>query len=265
MAYTLKVSEEEIARYRQMAETAHAEEGDAWRAAGFVPGARVADVGCGPGLTLCRLATAVAPNGEAVGVEGNAETAETATEILKREGITNARVVTADAEATGLDPGSFDAVMIRHVLAHNGGREQSIVDHAASLVKPGGHVYVVDTDVTAVRSVPSADDLEDLHDRYLQLHAKLGNDLSVGLRLAHLLDAAGLEVIDRGGRYHAIERNRGVRGPAWAARDALIENGLATEGDFARWSAALERDAAVPGLKLMYVPVFRAIGRRPTD
>jgi SAM-dependent methyltransferase len=263
VAYTLKVSDAEINRYRRMAESARRLEADSWTLAGIVPGARVADVGCGPGLPLCEMARAVAPDGEATGVEREPETAATATAILEREGIANARVVVGDAGATGLEPGTFDAVMMRHVLAHNGGREQEIVEHLATLARPGGHVYLVDVDATAIRVVPPSPEFEELMTRYLELHEELGNDLSVGLKLAHLVDAAGLEVVERRGAYDSLERSPEMRGPAWAARETLIERGFATEADFVRWEAAIQRDAEAPGLKLIYFPVLWAIGRAP--
>src|SRR3712207_6956706 len=37
-------------------------------------------------------------------------------------------------------------------------------------------------------------DLEDLTERYLELHRRRGNELRTGLRLAQLLDRAGLDV-----------------------------------------------------------------------
>jgi hypothetical protein len=55
--------------------------------------------------------------------------------------------------------------MLRHVLAHNGGSEDVIVAHLATLLRPGGCLYLVDADGTAVRTVPEDVDLEDLlHD-----------------------------------------------------------------------------------------------------
>jgi SAM-dependent methyltransferase len=264
VTYTLSLSDEEVARYRDMAEAARTQEGEAWRAAGVVPGARVADVGCGPGLVLCELARAVSPGGDVIGVEQNPGTVDAAAAIIEREGLSNARVVVGEASSTGLAPSSFDVVMMRHVLAHNGGREQQIVDHLASLLRTGGSIYLVDVDVTAIRAVPPAEpELDELTEAYRELHGRLGNDLSVGTRLSHLLDSAGLEVTDREGRYQIMERTGDMRGPMWAARAALIAAGLATEQDFVRWETAFRRDVAAPGLKLLYVPVFRATGRRP--
>jgi hypothetical protein len=61
------------------------------------------------------------------------------------------------AEATGLAAGSLAVVLLRHVLAHNGGAEDTIVGHLASLVRPGGCLYLVDADLSAIRVVPQAE------------------------------------------------------------------------------------------------------------
>ena len=169
-----------------------------------------------------------------------------------------------EAHDSGVPPGSVDLVMIRHVLAHNGGREETVVAHAASLVRPGGQVYLVDIDGTAFRLRPSDPDLDDLNARYQEWHARRGNDLSVGLRLRELLAAGGLETVDHQGRYQIIAPPPGMRPPSWAGRDALVAAGLATDADIERWSAAFERLDRSETRPTMFMPLFFAYGRRPT-
>src|SRR4029434_6077558 len=101
----------------------------------------------------------------------------------------------ANAADTGLAAGSVDVVVMRHVLAHNGPDEQRIVDHVAGFVRPGGHVFLVDIDGTAVRMLDDDPDLNDLNTKYLELHRRRGNDLQTGLRLGRLLARAGLTVV----------------------------------------------------------------------
>jgi hypothetical protein len=155
-------------------------------------------------------------------------------------------------------------VVIRHVLAHNGGREEAIVAHAATLVRPGGYVYLADVDFSGTRMRPSDPDLEDLAARYQRWHDQRGNDLSVGLRLAELLGAAGLEDIDHHGRYQIVVVSPGMRSPSWAARDALVADGLATPDDVARWSSAFEGVDRAERRPTFFAPLFFAFGRRPT-
>src|SRR5258707_779351 len=78
--------------------------------------------------------------------------------------------------------------------------EQAVVDHAASLLRPGGCAYLVDIDRTMFRARPEQAVLTELSERYAALHATRGNDLQVGLRLGDLVTAAGLELAAYVGR-----------------------------------------------------------------
>lgn len=261
--YPLKLSEAELARYTFMARSAAHMEQDLWDAAGVVEGAVVADVGCGPGAISLVLAELVGPAGRVVAVDRDAGAVEAARSAVDRAGMSTVTVDVGDAHDTGIAPGSADVVMIRHVLAHNGGREDAIVAHAAALVRPGGHVYLVDIDATGIRNRPMDADIEDLNSRYWQWHRHCGNDISVGLRLNELLEAAGLDLIDYQARYQIASMTPGFRPPSWAGREALEEAGMATPEDVQRWEAAFDRRDTLEHRPRMFVPIFFAIGRRP--
>ncbi len=259
--YPLQLSDVELARYQFMAETAAASEADLWTAAGVVDGAAVADVGCGPGAVSAVLARLVGPTGRVVAVDRDPN----AVAAARAAGAANLTVSEGAADDTGLEPASVDTVMIRHVLAHNGGREQAIVDHAATLVRPGGRVYLADIDMSAFRLRPKDARLVDLDDRYNEWHSRRGNDLSVGLRLGELLTGAGLEDVAHHGRYQIFPSRPGFRTPAWAALDALAADGLATPEDIDHWAAAFEEYDAMEVRPTMFVALFFAIGRRPAS
>lgn len=110
-------------------------------------------------------------------------------------------------------PRSVDIAMTRHVLAHNGRHEQAIVDHLATLPRAGGTVYLADVDLTALRIVDADPELDDLSEKYARFHAMRGNDPRIGLRLSHLLRAAGLEVVSFTGSYSIIDAPPGMRPP----------------------------------------------------
>ena len=259
--YALKLSEAELARYRFMAELAARMERDLWTAAGVVEGATVADVGCGPGAVSAVLAELVGPAGRVLAVDREDEAVAAARATAS--GVANLSVGVGRADDTGIPPGSVDVVMIRHVLAHNGPRLDAIVSHAASLVRPGGSVYLADIEGSALRTRPSDPDFDDLNARYTQWHERQGNDLSVGLRLGELLAGAGLENVEHHGRYQIFPVPPGLRPPGWAAREALVAAGLATEDDVDRWNAAFERLDQVQPRPFMFTPLFFAFGRRP--
>lgn len=248
-----------------MAESAARMELEMWATSGIVQGAVVADVGCGPGMVSVVLAGLVTPGGRVLAVDRDTETVRTARAVISRAGADNVSVAVGEAHDTGIPPGSVDVVMIRHVLAHNAALEEAIVAHAATLVRPGGTVYLTEGYAKGSAVHPSDPDLEDLSARYVEWHHQRGNDLAAGLRLAELLRAAGLEAVDYQGRYNIFTPTPGFRPPSWAARDALVAAGLATNGDVERWRLALERLDAVAERLTVFVPLFFAFARHPAS
>ena len=113
--YALRLSDDELGRYRWMAARARAEESDLWTAAGIVPGARVADVGCGPGAMLVTLAELVGPTGHVIGVDAApaAVTAARAALAAARLGgpVAPGEVRQGRAENTGLPKKQVAALM----------------------------------------------------------------------------------------------------------------------------------------------------------
>jgi SAM-dependent methyltransferase len=258
--YALALSEEELGRYRIMAAGAASEEAGAWTAAGIVPGATVADVGCGPGAVLAELAAAVGPEGRVFGVDADPVALRHARQEVAPHD--HATVQVGAADATGLRPGSVDVAVCRHVLAHNGGREQAIVDHLVSLVRPGGAVYLVDVDGSGARMVPDMPEL-DIWERYSEFHRARGNDVSVGLRLGHLLEAAGTAVERFTCISPMLRLPPGIRPPQWAAREAMVEAGVLAEADVERWRAAFDELDRWEERPWLFVPMFVAVGRVP--
>ena len=119
-------------------------ERDLWAVSGIVQGAVVAD-GCGPAAVSVVIAGIVGPSGRVVAVDRDAGTVETARAVAARaDDAKNVSVAVGEADDTGIAPGSVDVVMIRHVLAHNQADEEAIVTHDATLVRPGGSVYLTE-------------------------------------------------------------------------------------------------------------------------
>jgi SAM-dependent methyltransferase len=261
--YALSLSPQELARYQFMAAQARRDESADWTAAGIVPGARVADVGCGPGAIAVALAAEVTPAGAVDAVDRDPEALALAEKVVAAAGVGNVRFSRGSADSTGLLAGGYDTVMMRHVLAHNGGHEQAIVDHLGALARPGGWVYLLDIEASAMRTRNLPADLTDLNERYERFHAAKGNDLSVGLRLGELLRLAGLTAVHHRGWYTIIDVPPGMRPPAWAALPAMAKAGLVGPGDIDRWEKAFTEMDTAPVRPTMFVPVFAARGQRP--
>ena len=267
--YALRLSDDELGRYRMMAARARAEEGDLWDLAGI--GVRRAGRrrGLRAGAMLVALAEVVGPTGHVTGVDADpaavgAARAALAAARLRGSVAPGDGPARAGADATGLAPGSVDTAVLRHVLAHNGGAEQRIVDHLATLVRPGGYVYLLDVDLTSTtgtdgrrrRPARSAG-------RYLGWHERQGNDPRIGRRLADLGRAAGLAVVEYRGWTVGGAAPRGMRGPAWAARDELVRAGLATAADVAGGTRRSRGSTPHPERPEFTLDVFAAVCRRP--
>jgi ubiquinone/menaquinone biosynthesis C-methylase UbiE len=263
--YTLVISEGEVARYRLMAELAKAEETDAWAKAGITTDAVIADVGCGPAAMSVVMAETVGPTGRVIGVERDPESLTHARQVVGSANVSNVELREGEATATGIEPGSVDVVVMRHVLAHNGGREQDIVDHLASLLKPGGHVYLVDVDIEGMRALDIDPDLEDVFDKYAEFHRRRGNDPRVGLRLGQLAAKSGLIDVDFHGAYTIFPIPPGMRPPPWIARELMLAEGVVSQLDIDRWAAAFERQDATTERPTLFATRFWAIGTRPNN
>jgi SAM-dependent methyltransferase len=260
--YALALSDDEFLRYRALAQEAVDFERAEWVAAGIQEGASVAEIGCGPGAILKYLAEMVGPAGAVVGIDADPQAVALATQEL--EGLAQTEVRVGTALETGLEPESFDVVMCRHVLAHNlRADEAPIVEHLASLVKPGGSLYLVDVDFEAFRHCHQDPVLDDMEDKYIAFQRARGCDLMVGLRLGELLADAGLHVE----RYLCgglVQRQPdGSRLPPWAARRAMVAEGFATEADVAHWDEAfIRRESSDQAMLLFPLGKCIAVGRR---
>jgi SAM-dependent methyltransferase len=258
--YALELDGSAVSRFVLAARLAERAERDQWAEAGITAGATVADIGCGPGAITVLIGQRVEPGGQVHGIDSDPAALAAARRRARDSDAGNVLFSAGDAASTGLAPGTFDVVMLRHVLGHNGEREQAIVDHLRSLLRSGGCLFLVDADLTALRIYPPDPGLQDMWQRYVDYQADRGNDVSAGLRLGELLQRAGLELTDFRGRFD-IFRERGFRGPAWEARQAMSSAGFAGPEDLVKWQETFARLDAADDPPALFLPIFTAVGR----
>jgi SAM-dependent methyltransferase len=205
----------------------------------------------------------VGPEGSVEAVDGDEDAVAAARALVEGAGLANVAVRQGRADATGLDEGAFDAVMMRHVLAHNGGTAHEIVAHVAALLRPGGCALLVDVDMTAMRLRPEDQTIRQLMDAYQRFQLARGAALEVGLHLDELLSGAGLEVVAYLGLCDVMALPPGVRGPSWAARDAMVEANVITPAQVEEWGRHLDELEASGQRITVFAPRYLAVGRRP--
>lgn len=111
--------------------------------AGLTSGMRVADIGCGPGLTSSILLDAVQPGGEVVGIDFSAERIKHAQDRYQRNGLFF-KQEDFFGDLTSLR--TFDFVWVRFVLEFHRSRAAQLVANLNRLVRPGGTLCLIDLD-----------------------------------------------------------------------------------------------------------------------
>ena len=107
------------------------------------PGARIADVGAGDGFYSLQLAGVVAPGGRITATDiDSAGLARLRTKIESGK-VVNVDVVLGKADDPLLEPGAFDAVLIRNAY-HEMAEHQTILRHIHAALKPGGRLVVAE-------------------------------------------------------------------------------------------------------------------------
>ena len=200
---------------------------------------------------------AVGPAGRVQAVDADPAAVAAARALVAAAGLANVSVAEVRADHTGLEPGSVDVVMLRHVLAHNGA-EDAIVGHLATLVRPGGCVYLVDADGTAMRVLPEHADLADLNERYVAFRAPGGTTTgrpAPGRPAGPGRPGAGR--LPRPLPHRGAARGRPPAGVV--GQGAMVTAGVATEEDVRRWERAFQELEAAPVPHLLR-PLHR---RRP--
>jgi SAM-dependent methyltransferase len=121
-------------------------------AAGFEPGMRVLDAGCGTGAFLPLLRRATGPGGRVYALDLAPENLETARSTPSL----NANPVQGSVLGLPFPRGVFDGAWCANVLQYFDDAEaMQVIEELARVVKPSGIVAVKDVDMSALRISPA--------------------------------------------------------------------------------------------------------------
>lgn len=116
------------------------------------PGIRAVDVGCGPIGIMNLLSERVGADGIVIGVERDPRFFDMARAEQRRRGLSNVKLVNADALNTGLDKNSYDFVHERLLLINIPvAAQQAVLKEMLSLLKPGGMIAIQEFDFVSLR------------------------------------------------------------------------------------------------------------------
>lgn len=158
--------------------------------AGLCSGMRVAEIGCGIGLTARWISTQVGPCGFVTGVDSSSEQLRIGEKSAAEAGITNLSFREGNAYETGLPRDSFDLVYARFLLCHLAEPARALAE-MCSLLKPGGILVCEDHDDGGIFTEPATNAYKRLVEISEAANRKHGLDSYIGLKLPRLFREAG--------------------------------------------------------------------------
>ncbi|MBX3363653.1 MAG: methyltransferase domain-containing protein [Phycisphaeraceae bacterium] len=266
-AYLLGTDAQELERlgvqHRLWAESAHR----LWEAARVGPGARVLDVGCGPGFASLDLAQLVGPTGALVGVDESAMYIDHLTRVAAERGIDHLRCVLADVHNLtdalhGFPP--FDVAYMRWVLCFTR-NPRSVIEGVAAHLKPGGRFIIQDyfNYLGCFTIAPRRPSMKPITDAITRSWAASGGDPDVMGHVPGWLRACGLEV------RHLASTHRVARSSdqmwTWPTifwksfLPRLVQAGYLSEADRAAFDADWNAASNDPDAWICLPPVFETI------
>lgn len=179
----LMESEDEALRLELKTDTSIVEKQAIW--AGIKPGMRVADIGCGPGITTRTLHTLTDPNGETVGIDFSEPRIKYAQEHHRVQGI---KYILEDIRNPLDKLGLFDFVWVRFVLEYYLIDSVKIVQNLLNILKPGGVLCLIDLDHNCLshHGIPERL-INTVRDIMMELQSKANFDPYVGRKLYSFL------------------------------------------------------------------------------
>ena len=163
--------------------------------AGVGPAMRVAEIGCGIGLTAQWISAKVGASGSVVAVDSSSEQLEIASRRAAEVDIKNLSFKKGDAYESGLTRDSFDLVYSRFLLCHVANPARALTE-MRSLLKPGGTLVCEDHDDGGIFTEPRTHAYKRLVEISDAVNRSRGLDSYIGLKLPRLFRAVGFSQLD---------------------------------------------------------------------
>ena len=229
-------------------------------------GGRAVDFGCGPLGVLELLSRRVGPAGEVVGLDSEPRMIGFAQRSIAERGLTNVKLIQADARATGLDGDYFDLAHERLVLITMTS-PQDVVAEMVRVARPGGSVVTQNVDWISWTCEPAHPAWDSLLEALVKTWRATGLDPFTGRRMPALLRDAGLVDVavevsghaERAGQHNHLLLLRFIG----IFRDQITGGGFLDAPQLARLTGELEEHLSRPETFTLAPLLFRVWGRKP--
>lgn len=261
----LMENEEEIVRLERKTDIAIVAQQARW--AGITPGMRVADIGCGAGVTTRALFEMVQPGGQAVGLDMSIERIAHAERTY---GVPGLSFMCRNMLEPLTNLGTFDFVWVRFFLEYHRSRAFRIVENLAQIINPGGILCLIDLDHNCLNHYAMPDRLiTALRGIMRKLEADTDFDPYIGIKLYSFLYDLGFERIDV-----ALDAHHLIHGPLkevdafnWTKKleIAVKRSGYPFDeypGGFEAFAEEFQLFFAHPR-RFTYTPVISCCGQKP--
>ncbi len=189
--YALGYSDAEFQRLIRQSEFYAEFTEDVLRRAGFKPGMRVLDIGCGAGDVSLLAARMVGPAGSVTGVDKSPESLQLARRRAEQEGFRHMRFIQADLNELDLTD-SFDALIGRFVLIFLPD-PSAVLQRAARHIRDGGVIAFQEMDISHSRTMPLDLPLWRQQGEWIKTaFQRAGVDVQMGSKLHAVFRGAGL-------------------------------------------------------------------------
>ena len=191
--YPLGTTDQELERLRFQHEVWRATTAAFLDRIGVAKGARVIDLGCGPGFVTLELAERVGETGEVVALDESPRWIEHLEGEVRRRGIGNVRPLRSRAQEACLPDRSFDLIFARWVLSFVP-RPGDAVRGLVRLLRPGGLFAFQDYNHEGVSLFPESEGFRAVVRATRAMYARAGGDTWVAGRTGAIFREADLEL-----------------------------------------------------------------------
>ena len=237
---------------------------DAWERAGFGPGKKLLDVGCGPGYASLDLAARVGTRGQVRAIDISERFVRHLQLQTQLRGLTNITASVGQVERLNLSRGAFDGAYARWVLCFVK-NPAAVVSGVARALKTGGAFVIQDyLNYVGVLIAPNCEVFRRFFKMVAHSWRMRGGNPDIGAEIPNILARCGFEVKE----IKPLLRVARPGSPLWKWPETFFENylpvliqlGLFNESDKKTFKHEWRKRSRDPSAFFVTPPMIEAIG-----